>query len=45
MYRIKERYKSHIIKYMMNSGLDINGLYTKEQWNKAGFKDLILEKI
>ena len=45
MYKLKEKWKNTVMKYSMNTNLDINGSYTKEEWNKNGFKDLILEKI
>ena len=41
--KLKDKYKGIVIKFGLTS-LDINGSYTKEEWNKAGFKDYILEK-
>jgi hypothetical protein len=41
-YKIKEKYKSFLATYAWTK-LDLNGSYTKEVWNKAGFKDSILE--
>ena len=35
----------HVIMYSMKTGLDINGIHTKEEWNKNGFKDSILEEV
>ena len=44
MYKIKDRYKNHIAKYA-HTKLDINGIYDKETWNKAGFKDQLLDEV
>jgi len=44
MYKIKDKYKNQIAKYA-HTKLDINGVYDKETWNKAGFGDVVLEKI
>lgn len=45
MYRIKSEYVS-FIKKMAWTCLDvINGVYDKETWNKAGFKDYLLEEV
>jgi hypothetical protein len=43
-YKIKSKYKAHLARYVW-SGLDIDGAYTKEEWNTAGFKDLVLEAV
>jgi hypothetical protein len=43
-YRIKNKYKAHLAKYAW-SNLDIDGVYIKEEWNTAGFKDLLLETV
>jgi hypothetical protein len=43
-FKIKEKYKSHLAKYAKTS-LDLNGTYTKDKWNKAGFKDSLLENV
>ena len=45
MYRLKEKYKVMVVKYAMKTKLDINGVYTKDDWNSNGYKDTILEKI
>jgi hypothetical protein len=44
MFKIKEKYLKHIAKYS-HTKLDLFGSYTKEEWNKAGFKDLVLEEV
>jgi hypothetical protein len=44
MYRIADKYKSMVFKYAFTK-LDLNGIYTKETWNKAGFKDSILIEV
>jgi hypothetical protein len=44
MYKIKDKFKVHLAKYA-HSKLDINGAYTKEEWNRAGFMDHVLELI
>jgi hypothetical protein len=44
MFKIKEKYLKHIVEYS-NTKLDLYGSYTKEEWNKAGFKDLVLEEV
>ena len=44
MYKIKERLKRHLFKYAKTK-LDLNSSYDKETWNKAGFKDEVLELI
>jgi hypothetical protein len=44
MYKIKDKFKSHLFKYA-HTKLDINGVYTKEEWNKAGFNDRVLELV
>ena len=41
-YRIKEKYKSLFATYAWTK-LDLNGSYSIEDWNKAGFKDSILD--
>ncbi len=43
-YKIKEKYKSLMAKYAWTK-LDLDGIYSKEDWNKAGFKDSVLEII
>jgi hypothetical protein len=43
-YRIKSKYKTYLARYAWTS-LDIDGVYTKEEWNTAGFKDLLLETV
>lgn len=45
MYKIKESMLKHIVKYSMNTSLDVKGTYSKEEWNKNGFKDSILEEV
>jgi hypothetical protein len=45
MYKIKESMLKHIAKYSMNTSLDTKGTYSKEEWNKNGFKDSILEEV
>jgi|GEM_PF-4803432 len=42
-FKIKAKYKAHLLKYAWTK-LDLNGEYTKEEWNTAGFMDCILEK-
>ena len=42
MYKIKDKFKLHLFKYA-HTKLDINGVYTKEEWNKNGFNDRVLE--
>lgn len=44
MYKIKDKAKAMIAKYGFTS-LNINGVYTKAEWNKAGFKDDVLETV
>ena len=44
MYKIKETYRAFLSKYAWTK-LDLNGSYSKEDWNAAGFKDKVLEKI
>jgi hypothetical protein len=44
MFKIKEKYKTLVAKYAFTK-LDINSVYIKEIWNKAGFKDSILEEV
>jgi len=44
MYKIADKYKAMVTKYAWTK-LDLNGVYTKETWNKAGFKDSILVEI
>lgn len=43
-YKIKEKFMTHISKFPLVTPLDIKGKYTKEVWNKHGFKDGLLEK-
>jgi hypothetical protein len=43
MYKIKDKWKAWIAKYAFTS-LNINGVYTRAEWNNAGFKDSLLEK-
>lgn len=45
MYEIKKKYRNRVAMYAMKTKLDINGIYTKEEWNRNGFKDSILEKV
>jgi hypothetical protein len=42
-YKIKEKYKSMMFKYAFTR-LDLDGEYSKEEWNTAGFMDCVLEK-
>ncbi len=44
MYKLKEKYKAMVAKYAFTR-LDINGVYSLETWNKAGFKVCILEEV
>jgi hypothetical protein len=44
MYKIKDKYKAHIAKYAFTK-LDINGVYSLEEWTQAGFKTLVLELV
>lgn len=44
MYKIADKWKKHIFKYA-STKLDLNGIYSKEIWNKNGFQDKVLEKI
>lgn len=44
MYKLKEKYKNMVAKYGFTK-LDINGVYSKETWITAGFKESILEEI
>ena len=44
-YKIADKYLNTVIRYAMNTKLDIRGVYTKEEWNKYGFKDTILEEV
>jgi hypothetical protein len=44
MYKIKDKYKRQIAMYA-HTTLNINGVYDKETWNKAGFKDIVLERV
>jgi hypothetical protein len=45
MYKIKEKMLNHIMKYSMKTSLDLKGTYSKEEWNKNGFSDSILEEV
>ena len=42
-YRIKSKYKAHLLKYAWTK-LDLNSEYSLEEWTKAGFKKSVLEK-
>ena len=44
-YKIADKYLNTVIRYAMNTKLNIRGVYTKEEWNKSGFKDSILEEV
>ena len=44
LFKIKDKYKSHLARYA-HTTLDLNGNYTKEEWNKHGFKDSLLENV
>ena len=44
MYKIKAKYIAFMFKYA-HTTLDINGVYSKETWNKAGFLDRVLEEV
>jgi hypothetical protein len=44
MYKIKDKYKEWIAKYAFTK-LDINGVYSLEEWTKAGFKISALELV
>jgi len=44
MYKIKTKWIKFMFKYAKTT-LDLNGTYIKEEWNKAGFKDSIIEKV
>jgi hypothetical protein len=43
MYKIIDRYKNIVTRYSF-AKLDINGIYSKDTWLKAGFKESILEE-
>ena len=45
MYRIKKSMLNHLMKYSIKTSLDLKGTYSKEEWNKNGFKDSMLEKV
>jgi hypothetical protein len=45
MYKIKEKWLNTVLKYGMKTALDVRGTYTKEEWNKNGYKDSILTKL
>jgi hypothetical protein len=45
MYKIKENMLNHIMLYSMKTSLDMSGIYSKEEWNKNGFQDSILEEV
>ena len=45
MYKIKDKYLNHVMRYSMKSNLDLTGIYTKQDWNNNGFKDEILELV
>lgn len=44
MYKIKEKFLNQVFKYA-KTNLNLRGTYSKEIWNKNGFKDNILEKV
>ena len=44
MYKIKEKYKNYVAKYAWTK-LDINGIYSLEEWKKNGFTERVLELI
>jgi len=44
LYKIKDKWKKHMFKYAATK-LDLNGEYTKDVWNKAGFKDSLLIEV
>ena len=44
MYRIKKNMLKHVTKYSMKTSLNTEGTYSKEEWNRNGFKDSILEE-
>lgn len=44
MYKLKDKYKGMVAKYAF-TGLDINGIYSLETWETAGFKISILEVV
>ena len=44
MYKIKDKYKAHIAKYAWTK-LDINGVYSLDEWVNAGFKTTVLESV
>jgi hypothetical protein len=43
LFKIKAKYKSHLARYAWTK-LDLNGCYTKAEWNKHGFRESLLEK-
>jgi hypothetical protein len=43
-YKIKSKYKAYIVRWAWTK-LNLDGEYTKEEWNNAGFKDVILEAV
>jgi hypothetical protein len=45
MYKIKAKYVSFLSKNAWTKLDVVNGIYDKEIWNKAGFKDSVLEEI
>jgi len=45
LYRIKEEYLWMVVKYAMNTSLDIYKAYDKQTWIKNGFKESILKKV
>jgi hypothetical protein len=42
-FKIKAKYKNYLYRFCTWTSLDLDGIYTKAEWNKAGFKDLLLE--
>jgi hypothetical protein len=45
MYRIKTNLVSFMLKYAWTKLDIVNGVYNKETWNSAGFKDSVLVEV
>lgn len=44
MYKIADKWKGFMFKYAWTK-LNLDSVYSKEEWNNAGFKDSVLEKV
>ena len=43
MYKIKDKYKTMIAKYSMDTKLDLDGVHDLKTWNDNGFQIKVLE--